>query len=363
MSYLILANGSIFEGSSCGAGLDALPVIGEIVFTTGMTGYLETLTDPSYAGQIILQTFPLIGNYGTITPDLESSAVSAKAYIVKSICQDPSNFRSEGGLDIFLKDHKIPALSGIDTREVTKLIRESGVMNGMLTASLPPKEKLPDILEEIRAYRISDVLKTVSVKEEQFTKSEESRHRVALFDFGLKENIRRCLLERGCDVYTLPYNATAADIARIAPDGIMLSNGPGDPDDPANADVIKNITEIADMGIPIFGICLGHQIMALAHGFSTEKLRYGHRGANQPVKDLMTGRVYITSQNHGYAVTSSTIKPGVGKGLFVNVNDSTNEGIQYSGKNVFTTQFHPEACGGPRDTAFLFDRFINLMIN
>jgi len=348
-AYLVLENGMIFEGESFGARGD---ITGEIVFTTGMTGYLETLTDQSYHGQIVLQTFPLIGNYGVIPSDFESSHVGARAYIVKHPCHDPSNFRSDGDLDTFLKRRNIIGLCGIDTRALTKIIRENGVMNGRITSG-------NFNLNEIKSYRIENAVGNVSVSEREFYKSETSKYTVALFDFGLKDNIRRELINRGCDVWVMSCGSTAADVLNVLPDGIMLSNGPGDPAE--NIEIIENLRGILKIGIPVFGICLGHQLLALANGFHTHKLKYGHRGANQPVKDTQSGRVYITSQNHGYAVSSDSIDKTISDEWFVNVNDGTCEGISYKNAPVFSVQFHPEACAGPRDTAFLFDRFISSM--
>jgi len=350
--YLILENGMYFEGQGFGCVGD---VTGEIVFTTGMTGYLETLTDQSYHGQIVLHTFPLIGNYGIIPSDFESSFIGPLAYIVKTPCQAPSNFRSEGTLDTFLKRKGIVGLCGIDTRAVTKIIREHGVMNGRITKQHPDEVSLDDI----KSYKIKNAVENVSCKKPVLYKAEKPRYTVALLDFGLKENIKRELLARGCNVWVLPHNTSVKDLLSLGVDGIMLSNGPGDPKD--NPQVISNIKELMKTGIPIFGICLGHQLMALASGFDTHKLKYGHRGANQPVKDLVTGRVYISSQNHGYAVTKESIDPNIAFEWFANVNDKTNEGLWYKSVPAFSVQFHPEACGGPKDTAFLFDRFVERM--
>ena len=351
-AYLVLENGMIFEGSYFGAQRE---VIGEIVFTTGMTGYLETLTDPSYYGQIVLQTFPLIGNYGVIPSDFESSSVHASAYIVKHWCQEPSNFRSEGDLDTFFKQQNIVGLHGIDTRALTKVIRENGVMNGKITSHLP----VDTDTSALRSYKVVDAVKSVSRTSMTHEKVENPKYKVALFDFGLKENIHRKLLQRDCEVFILPHNTTAKEIAELNLDGIMLSNGPGDPSE--NTEVIDNLKEIIKLNIPTFGICLGHQLLALAHDFQTEKLKYGHRGGNQPVKHVLTGKVYITSQNHGYAVVSNSIDSQVAKQLFYNVNDKTCEGIIYKNMPIFSVQFHPEACSGPLDTAFLFDTFIENM--
>jgi carbamoyl-phosphate synthase small subunit len=342
-AYLILENGMVMAGESFGARGE---VTGEVVFATAMTGYLETLTDQSYHGQIVLQTFPLIGNYGVIPPDFESARIGAKAYIVKHPCRNPSNFRSEGHLDAFLKERGVIGLCGIDTRALTRIIRENGVMNGKITAA-PPGEA---DLAEARAYVIRDAVAAVSTR--GLTKTGQGPRRVALLDFGAKRGITDALAARGCEVWSFPHDADAGEILRMKPDGIMLSNGPGDPADPANDGIVETIRVLQRGGVTIFGICLGHQLMALANGYSTKKLKFGHRGANQPVREVATGRVYITSQNHGYAVVSET-------GSFVNVNDGTCEGLDYG--NSFSVQFHPEARGGPLDTAFLFDRFMARM--
>jgi carbamoyl-phosphate synthase small subunit len=326
-------------------------ITGEVVFATGMTGYLETLTDPSYYGQIVLQTFPLIGNYGIIPLDFESVSVGARAYIVKHPCQNPSNFRSEGSLDTFLKDRGIIGLYGIDTRALTKTIRENGVMNGKITAVPPSKADIA----EAKTYSIRNAVAAVSSRSVVKTlpcHSQAIRKRVALLDFGAKRGIAEALAARGCEVWSFPHNTGAQEILKIKPNGIMLSNGPGDPAESANNGIVETLRNLQRNNALIFGICLGHQLLALANGYTTKKLKFGHRGANQPVKELSTGRVYITSQNHGYAVVADN-------GSFVNVNDGTCEGMDYG--NSFSVQFHPEARGGPLDTAFLFDRFIERM--
>ena len=339
-AFLVLENGSVFQGHFFGA---RGQITGEIVFTTGMTGYLETLTDPSYHGQIVLQTFPLIGNYGVIPADFESDMVGAKAYMVKHPCQDPSNFREEGSLDTFLKSRGIVGLWGVDTRALTKVIRENGVMNGKITIA-PPTE---GDRQEAAAYTIHNPVAAVSTK--TVVQMGSGSRRIALLDFGAKRGMVEALTNRGCRVWRFPHDTTAETIMQIKPDGILLSNGPGDPADPANKSIVATIGLLQQRGVPILGICLGHQLLALANGYTTRKLKFGHRGANQPVKDMATGRVYITSQNHGYEVDTE-------KGSFVNVNDSSCEGLDY-GKS-FSVQFHPEARGGPLDTAFLFDRFV-----
>ncbi|MFZ3129711.1 MAG: carbamoyl phosphate synthase small subunit [Desulfosporosinus sp.] len=350
--YIVLENGQVFKGKTFGA---AGEVVGEIVFTTGMTGYLETLTDPSYYGQIVVQTFPLIGNYGIIPSDFESSSLYLKAYIVREWCQVPSNFRSEGELDTFLKGHNIVGVYGIDTRELTKIIREVGVMNAKITTTLAD---LDQVLAEIRNYRIIDAVQTVGTREISVSKGVPGGYKVVLWDFGAKENIRRELLKRGCEVIAVPADTTTAEILNLRPDGVMLSNGPGDPAD--NKEIIGELAKLSKSGVPIFGICLGHQLLALAQGAETAKLKYGHRGANQPVKDLKTGRVYITSQNHGYAVVADSL-PVHACLSHLNANDGTCEGIEYQNMPAFSAQFHPEASAGPKDTNFLFDRFMDLM--
>lgn len=350
-AYLILENGTVFEGKSFGAEGEA---VGEIVFTTAMTGYLETLTDPSYYGQIVVQTFPLIGIYGVIPSDFESDCPHVKAYIVRQWCQEPSNFRCEGDLDIFLRKNGIVGLYGIDTRHLTRIVREHGVMNGKIVASYDGT-----VPEEIKGYRIIDAVKnTTCDKEEVFSPEGEVKRRVVLYDFGAKANICRCLVKRGCEVTVVPAYTKAERVKEIAPDGIMLSNGPGDPAE--NTEIIEELKKIAELRLPTFGICLGHQLLALAHGAKTEKLKYGHRGANQPCKEIATGRVYITSQNHGYAVVNDSLPVGA-EVSFVNANDGTCEGVCYTDEPAFSVQFHPEACGGPLDTGFLFDRFVELM--
>jgi len=355
-AYLLLANGTVFEGKAFGAKGETL---GEIVFTTGMTGYLETLTDPSYFGQIVIQTFPLIGNYGVIPPDFESEKSHIKGYIVRDWCQFPSNFRSEGDIDTFLKSQGIVGLYDIDTRQLTKIIRESGVMNGIITMTDPRGNK-DALLEIIRPYIVKDAVKSVTGRQiKNFSGIDHSTYKVVLYDFGYKHNILRCLLQRGCDVTVVPADMDAQTALAMHPDGIMLSNGPGDPAE--NVEIIEQLRILQKSGIPIFGICLGHQLLALANGASTQKLKYGHRGANQPVKNLQTGRVYITSQNHGYAVLNDTLPEDVGFISYVNANDGTCEGITYLNAPVFSVQFHPEACAGPLDTGFLFDEFLQLM--
>ena len=341
--YLTLENGRQFTGYAFGAQKE---VVGELVFTTGMTGYIETLTDPSYYGQIVTQTFPLIGNYGMIEADTESKKPWVTAYIVREKCDEPSNFRCGGTIDDYLKKQGIPGIYGIDTRELTKIVREAGVMNAAIT-----KKPLKD-LDEVRAYTIKDAVKSVTCDEIEYL-GDPNGIKVAVWDFGAKRNIMRELAKRGCYCMKVPSYYTAEQIHALEPQGLMLTNGPGDPSE--NTEVIANIKKLAGK-LPIFGICLGHQLFALAMGGRTKKMKYGHRGSNQPVKNLDTGRVYISSQNHGYEVISSSVEGG--KLSFVNANDGTCEGFEYPELNAYTVQFHPEACGGPMDASFLFDKFI-----
>lgn len=351
-AYLILENGKVFEGKSFGAEKE---VTGELVFTTAMTGYLETLTDPSYYGQVVMQTFPLIGNYGVIPSDFESAQPALRAYVVRNRCQEPSNFRCEGTLDTFLKACGIPGMYDLDTRALTRIVREYGVMNCKLVYSLANKEQ---DLKEIASYRVTDAVRSVTKNEQKRFCAQQPRYNVVLWDFGAKDNIRRELMKRGCNVTVVPAYTTAQHIMDLHPDGIMLSNGPGNPVD--NGAVIEQLRILCQEKIPTFGICLGHQLLALSQGAKTEKLKYGHRGANQPATDTQTGRVYITSQNHGYAVVGESL-PASARESYKNANDGTCEGVEYLDMPAFSVQFHPEACGGPLDTGFLFDRFLSMM--
>ena len=351
-AFLILEDGTVFKGTSIGSTRE---VISEIVFNTSMWGYLEVLTDPSYAGQAVVMTYPLIGNYGICHEDMESLKPWPDAYIVNELSRMPSNFRSDDTIQNFLEENDIPGIAGIDTRALTKILREKGTMNGMITTN--ENYNLDEILPKIKEYTVSGVVKKVSCKEKSNLKGEGFK--VALLDIGAKNNIGKSLNDRGCDVTIYPCDTPAEEIIASNPDGIMLSNGPGDPKECVYQ--IEQIKKLYDTDIPIFAICLGHQLMALATGATTHKLKYGHRGGNHPVKDLQTGRVYISSQNHGYVVDDENVDPKIAVPAFKNVNDGTNEGLAYVGKNIFTVQFHPEACPGPQDSGYLFDRFIEMM--
>ena len=351
-AFLILSDGNVFEGTSIGAERE---VISEIVFNTSMTGYLEVLTDPSYAGQAVVMTYPLIGNYGICHADEESGRPWPDGFIVRELSRVPSNFRSEDSIQNFLEENNIPGIAGIDTRALTKILREKGTMNGMITTN--ENYNLDEILPKLKEYTTGKVVEKVTCEEKYVLPGDGFK--VALMDFGAKRNIARSLNKRGCEVTVYPALTTAEEILAANPDGIMLSNGPGDPKECVS--IIKEIKKLYDSDVPVFAICLGHQLMALATGADTHKMKYGHRGANHPVKDLQTGKVYISSQNHGYVVDMDTLDDKIARPAFINVNDKTNEGLEYVGKNIFTVQFHPEACAGPKDSDYLFDRFMNMM--
>lgn len=389
-AFLILEDGTIFEGTHIGAQKE---IISEIVFNTSMAGYLEVLTDPSYAGQAVCMTYPLIGNYGICREDMESGKPWPDALIVRELSRIPSNFRCDMTIQQFLEENGVPGIAGIDTRALTKILREKGTMNGMITTD--ESFKMEEVIPKLKAYTTGKVVEIVTCKEKytlagakelsdngpvsgsSWFKKEEYENgirekkpsmvraltgkglKVALLDLGAKDNIAKSLAARGCDVTVYPAGTKAQEIIDAKPDGIMLSNGPGDPKE--CTEVIAEIKKLYDSDITIFAICLGHQLMALATGADTFKMKYGHRGGNHPVKDLETGRVYISSQNHGYVVDMDKLDPQVAVPAFINVNDGTNEGLSYTGKNIFTVQFHPEACPGPQDSGDLFERFINMM--
>ena len=389
-AFLILEDGSVFTGTHIGAHKE---IISEIVFNTSMAGYLEVLTDPSYAGQAVCMTYPLIGNYGICREDMESVRAWPDGFIVRELSRMASNFRKDIMIQEFLEEQGIPGIAGIDTRALTKILREKGTMNGMITTN--EDYDLETILPELKKYTTGKVVEKVTCSRKYTIKgagelsengplsgsarfvakdyAEGKREmrpsitralnglgkKVALLDLGAKDNIALSLSQRGCDVTVYPALTSAEEIIADKPDGIMLSNGPGDPKECTG--IIAEIKKLYDTDIPIFAICLGHQLMALATGADTFKMKYGHRGGNHPVKDLETGRVYISSQNHGYVVDMDKLDPEVAVPAFINVNDGTNEGLSYTGKNIFTVQYHPEACPGPQDSSYLFDRFIKMM--
>jgi len=349
-AYLVLENGQQFKGRAFGAAGEAM---GQTVFTTGMAGYLETLADPNHFGQIVVQTFPIIGNYGIIPSDLEDRQPVLNAYVVKHWCREPSNFRSEGDLDTFLKAKGIVGLCGVDTRTLTQMIREHGVMNGIITSD-PGRVDW----DALRNYRTKDIMARVGT-DKPYHAASGGQYKVCLIDFGLKNSLIAELVRRDCDVTVLPPGSGPDVIAAYKPDGVMLSGGPGDPAD--CPEIVQNIKTLLDTGLPIFGVCLGHLLLAKAAGCEHIALKYGHRGVGQPVRDLSTGRVYVTEQNHGYAA----VVGGAGKdrlrALFVNLNDGTCEGVEWPDKPAFSVQFTPRTCPGPQDTGFLYDRFVGMM--
>lgn len=351
-AFLILEDGTVFTGKSIGSTRE---VISEIVFNTSMMGYLEILTDPSYAGQGVCMTYPLIGNYGVCYEDMESDRPWAEAFIVHELSRMPSNFRSEDTIQNFLEKYDIPGIEGIDTRALTKILRNKGTMNGMITTN--ENYNLDEVLPKIKEYKVTGVVDKVTCKEKKVFPGEG--YDIALIDLGAKNNIAQSLNRRGCNVTVYPATTPAEEVIAANPDGIMLSNGPGDPKECVYQ--IEQIRKVYDSNIPVFAICLGHQLMALATGADTKKMKYGHRGGNHPVKDLKTGRVYISSQNHGYMVDADSVNPEVAEIAFVNVNDKTLEGLKYINKPVFTVQFHPEACPGPGDSDRLFNEFVRIM--
>lgn len=348
---LILEDGTVLVGKSFGAEGES---IGEIVFNTGMTGYQEILTDPSYYGQFVIMTYPLIGNYGINLKDFESIKPSVFGFIVKEFAEFPSNWRSYQNINQYLLEHNIIGISGLDTRMLTKKIREKGTMKALLTTSEITNEAA---LIKLANPLSNDQVAQVSIKQ-PFTMPGKGE-RIVLVDYGYKQGILKELIDRKCEVIVVPYNTTFEEITRFNPDGILLSNGPGDPKDVIGAQ--ETIREIIDNKIPLFGICLGHQLFALATGADTEKMKFGHRGSNHPVKELATNKVFITSQNHGYAVIHSSLAPCPLKITHIAVNDETIEGIEHIGAPAFSVQYHPESSPGPNDSSYLFDKFIDVI--
>jgi len=351
-AFLILEDKTVFEGTSIGATKE---VISEIVFNTSMTGYLEVLTDPSYAGQAVVMTYPLIGNYGVCHEDKESFKPWVDGFIVRELSRLQSNFRSEDTIGHFLEDNDVTGIAGIDTRALTKILREKGTMNGMITTD--QNYILDEVIKKIKEHKDPKAVELVTRKEKTVIPGDG--YKVAMIDVGVKNSIIKCLTKRGCEVTIYPAFTTAEEILAAKPDGIMVSNGPGDPKQ--IPEVIEEMKKLYQTDVPIFAICLGHQLMALATGGDTHKLKYGHRGCNHPVKDVIDGAVYISSQNHGYVVDDDSLNPDYVDIGFINVNDKTVEGLRYKNKNIFTVQFHPEACAGPEDSNKLFDEFIKMM--
>ena len=347
-AQLILENGQRFTGEMFG---DIKNIAGEIVFTTGMTGYQETLTDPSFCGQIVVMTFPLIGNYGINLEDNEAKHTNLKAFIVRGKCDYPSNFRNEMNLSDFLREEGVVGLEGIDTRALTRVIRDYGCMNAVIMQGEPSDDEVNALMQTIDNSDV--IMKTTT--ENVYTINENGNPHIAFIDMGAKTGILRGLEARNCKITVFPANTSAEEIEKAAPDMVFLSNGPGDPlDAPGTVDTVKALIG----KLPICGICMGHQIIGLALGCKTKKLKFGHHGGNHPVKDIITGKCFITSQNHNYIVSDF---PDDVEEMFVNVNDGTCEGIMHKTLPIMSVQFHPEAAPGPLDTGWLFDRFLEVI--
>jgi len=366
-AVLLLEDGTVFEGKSFGA---ESTQCGEVVFNTSMTGYQEILTDPSYYEQIITMTYPLIGNYGTNNEDMESRGIFARGFIVKENCEYPSNWRSGASLVKYLKDNGIVGLEGIDTRKLVKHIREKGAMRGIISSTETNIKKLTEQLDTYPGLVGRDIVKDVTSKKSYpwkdgvidiFAERQSApkvKFKVIAFDYGIKHNILRLLCSHGCDVTVVPAETSAKEILARKPDGVFLSNGPGDP--AAVTYAVKTVRELLGK-VPIFGICLGHQILGLALGGTTYKLKFGHRGANHPVKNLKTGQIEITSQNHGFCVDLNSLKDKEIELTHLNLNDNTLEGIRCRKLRAFSVQYHPEASPGPHDSNYLFDDFLTMM--
>lgn len=367
-AYLVLENGTVFEGLSAGFEGDAE---GEIVFNTSMTGYQEILTDPSYKGQIVTMTYPLIGNYGVNAEDVESGKPWVEGFVLKEMAAAPSNWRSQESLTDYLKRHKIPAIQGIDTRKLTKIIRQGGAQRALISTSGNDVQTLLERVKNIPSIVGLDLVKEVTTSEpykwregnydwpKGYPKKRRFKYLVVAYDFGIKRNILRSLVAEKMDVIVIPARTTAEEILKLKPNGVLLSNGPGDPAPLAYA--IENIKALIGK-IPLFGICLGHQLLALALGGKTYKLKFGHHGTNHPVKNMETGAIEITSQNHGFAVDIDSLK-GLAKLTHINLNDMTSEGFSLKEKFLFTVQYHPESSPGPRDSRYLFHDFARMIEN
>lgn len=346
---LILENGMIFQGKLFGSLVDS---VGELVFNTGMTGYQELLTDPSYYGQMVVLTYPQIGNYGINLDDMESDSVKVRGLIIKEEAKLPNNFRCEITLDGFLKQHNVVGIKGLDTRELTKIIRENGTMKSLITSKELTQKEIKDIFDK---FNNNDAVSLVSTKNSYEIKVENPKYKIGVIDFGIKRNILRNFQNRDCSMTIFPWNVKADEVLNYDLDGIFLSNGPGDPEE--LKDVIEEIKKIIGKK-PIVGICLGHQLLAWALNGTTKKLKYGHRGGNHPVKDLIRNKIYITSQNHGYVVDKIPEKMEI---THININDNSIEGMKSRELNIMCVQYHPEAWPGPEDSNYLFDDFLSII--
>lgn len=389
-AFLLLEDGTVFEGTHIGVNKE---IISEIVFNTSMAGYVETMTDPSYAGQAVCMTYPLIGNYGVCAEDMESEKVWPDGIIVRELSRRPSNFRTDMSIQDFMEQNGVTGIAGIDTRALTKILRDKGTMNGMITTD--EHYNLDEILPRLKAFTAENAVERATCAEKYTLKGSETPEengplfgfavfnkadyesgkremcpttvkklngkglKVALLDLGAKKSLAHSLTQRGCEVTVYPAATPADEILATQPDGIMISNGPGNPKDCTA--IITEIKKIYDADMPVFAVGLGHQLMALATGADTCKLKYGHRGSSQPVRDVETGRVYISAQNHGYAVDEASLDANIAVPAFVNVNDGTNEGLNYVGKNIFSVQFYPAESLNQDDAGSLFDRFIRMM--
>jgi len=357
---LILEDGSIFSGYPFGFN-SKKEIVGEVVFNTSMTGYQEMLTDPSYRGQILVPTYPMIGNYGISNSDIESTDIQVKGFVVRQYSDRPSHNNSIMNISEYLYQNKIVGIFGVDTRAIVKKIRKAGVMTGIITSTSEIKKVLKNIKNKL-SYDEQNLVAEVSTKNAYTNVYKEiklkSYKKIAIIDFGVKHNILRLLKKRSCNLTVFPYDTSSKDILSASPDGIVLSPGPGDPNNLQN--ILKDIKEIINSGIPILGICLGHQLIAKALGAKTFKLPFGHRGGNQPVKDIKNNRVYVTAQNHGYAVEKDNF-PNQLEITHVNLNDDTVSGLKHKTKPIFSIQYHSEASPGPKDSEYIFDEFIKLI--
>ncbi len=348
---LVLANGAVFEGKSFGA---EGKVFGEVVFNTSVVGFQEILTDTGYCGKFIVQTFPLVGNYGVNKENVSSDKVMAGGYIVREFCEKPSNFRCEGTIEQYLKDNGTVGIYDIDTRKLTRILRENGTMNGAIVCGDFDKDAL---LAEINAYKPEAV--AAGVKEKQTISAENGKYNVVMIDLGVTNSVKNDLLKLGCNLTLMPRTATADEIMAEKPDGVIVTNGAGEPAE--NTQAIEAVKALLTKNVPVFGINLGHLVLALASGAKVEKLKYGHRGATQPVRDTETGRVFIAGQNHGYAVVADSVSDDIGKVSHIITSDNTVQGVTYTNAPAFGTQFAPEMTGNPHDTGYLYDRFIKMM--